>query len=741
MNNILLVFPYNVTNLKDFEEIVNKFETENFIIHYFEGINNENLFVDGLLYLVDNIKKSYSDINKIVILSNLRELIFSWYRCFNNLIDDFIYFIDANNYSFIKKDEHYSFFRALSNFNNIEDEVLQGNIYINLDIFNYNRIYDFLIFNSNFKYFKDFRKYSFNKEYIKIVEDKIYSFEEREYYFGDFNYKSSKYYISSNTQSINLYDFNLINNLIENIHFVKYVLIELYKKPQTLELQNFLKILFQRLGEKLKIEDRECILEEIIEYLNNVFIEFREKIYMLSLCVLLKSEKDILAQTLMSTLINDNKHIKYHYSILYNMLFYQSLCGMKIYDEIYLHRRFEVEKISNYFNEKVSIKSKANRKKFSGIIEQKKTFRIAIHYDQLLSLSHSPTKLCLDLAKNFKKFYPNFKIKIFIEDNLIISGKEVIYPNHYSSVSSFLCRTEHNEYLKDYDIDIYYSNSEKNKLERTKDFVNQIKKFNPDVIFTTSDLSIAREFLYKMYPIVFSTNGGYNFSTLADAYIYYGEEQKKEVVDINNKLDIFPNEKIQVLKFGVQLKTIEKKYYRSDYNINNNDFVMITVGNRLDVELTNEFIDFICSFLNNKVKARWLIVGPKKNSYLELKYKNLLDEGRIIKISYENHLESLYNICDIYIDSKRQGGGMSIASAMNEGLPIIVFSDSTHGRIWIGEENCVESVEAYNDLLDSMYEDIAFREMIGIKMKERIKLFSMENYIHNIVGVIYDVLR
>ena len=74
MKNILLVFPYNVTNLKDFEEIVNKFEVENYIIHYFEGINNENLFVDGLFGIVENMKKSYTDINKIVVLSSASSL-------------------------------------------------------------------------------------------------------------------------------------------------------------------------------------------------------------------------------------------------------------------------------------------------------------------------------------------------------------------------------------------------------------------------------------------------------------------------------------------------------------------------------------------------------------------------------------------------------------------------------------------------------------------------------------------
>lgn len=116
MKNILLVFPYNVTNLKDFEEIVNKFEVENYIIHYFEGINNENLFVDGLFGIVENMKKSYTDINKIVVLSNIRELICSWYRCYNGLVDEYVYYIDSNNNFFIKKDEYYLFFKNLADF-------------------------------------------------------------------------------------------------------------------------------------------------------------------------------------------------------------------------------------------------------------------------------------------------------------------------------------------------------------------------------------------------------------------------------------------------------------------------------------------------------------------------------------------------------------------------------------------------------------------------------------------------
>ena len=740
MKNILLVFPYNVTNLKDFEEIVNKFEVENYIIHYFEGINNENLFVDGLFGIVENMKKSYTDINKIVVLSNIRELICSWYRCYNGLVDEYVYYIDSNNNFFIKKDEYYLFFKNLADFKNIEKETLFGKIYINIDSFNYLNIYDFLFNNSNFRYFKDFRDFDFNKKEYKLHENKIYIFKDVEYYFEDLDKKSKKYYIELNENINNFYDMNLINTIIENIYFVKYLLIKLYNINQTAEVSNFLIVLFEKLGEYLIVEDRESILEDIINYLYTTNAEFKERIYILSLCVQLKSNKDSLAKNIMKTLLDDRKNIEYHYAVLYNILFYQTHCNMKIYDEIYLHRRYEIIKIADYFRKKGNIRSRINKKVITENLDEKKSFKIAIHYDQLLSLNHSPTKLCLDLSKNFKKYYPNFKIKIFVEDNLIISNKEIIYPYHFSSVASSYCKEQHKEYLKGCDVDIYYSNPCISKQDRTNEIVREINKFSPHLIYTTSDLSVAREILYPYFPTIFLSHGEYNFSTLADYYIYDGE-LKQKFENLNSMFNLINPHKILEIKTGVEFDSKVNPIDDEEYHIYKNEFVAITIGNRLDVELTEMFIDSVCSVILDLKNIKWYIVGNKKIKHIENKYKQLINDRRIVLIEYENNLSSLYNKCDVYLNPIREGGGMSIALAMNQKLPVIVLKGSLHGQIWVGEENCVNSMEEYIKKLMMMYENVDYKRQNGELMKERLNIFSYSNFIDNIIRVMKMAIR
>ena len=74
----------------------------------------------------------------------------------------------------------------------------------------------------------------------------------------------------------------------------------------------------------------------------------------------------------------------------------------------------------------------------------------------------------LEFSQKLKKYYPEFKIKIFVEDNFIISREEVVFPHFYSSATSSQCQNVHKEYLGKHRVDIYYSNPQMSKINRTK---------------------------------------------------------------------------------------------------------------------------------------------------------------------------------------------------------------------------------------------------------------------------------
>ena len=90
-NNYLLVFPYQVTNKAEFESILDYFEENDYIIHLINDISPNNFDLTLLPVIIQEVIKDQA--KRIVVCSNVRELIFSWYRCYNHLVHDYIYLI------------------------------------------------------------------------------------------------------------------------------------------------------------------------------------------------------------------------------------------------------------------------------------------------------------------------------------------------------------------------------------------------------------------------------------------------------------------------------------------------------------------------------------------------------------------------------------------------------------------------------------------------------------------------
>ncbi len=732
MDNILLIFLNDLERVNEFNEIIDEFDKNGYAMYLLDNIKADEYFsFDSLPNLVENYKNEHKNVNKVVVLSNSRDLIFSWYRCYNSVVDDYIYFIDEyeKNY-FIPSDRHFNFYYNLYEFNGIDKETVEGKIYLNINFSNYKKIIDFLVKENNFRFFEPVNNFYFQTDRVdKKLLSKKYIFNGYEYFFevgNVFNFEKIK--MLKNYEGQFIPNESFLSGIVKNHYVIPYITVLFYKTGEQ-TFTNFLLLLFKVLKEIDKKVQKE-VFDELFSYIRSEGVDFKERIYISSLLVMIHGGDERLAEFIMDTLLEDEEYVEYHYEVVANIMFYCTNENIAKHDNFYLDLRSEIGKIADWI-------SKDKKLKFPDCQAKKSnTKKIAFIVDQLISINHSPTKLMLDYARNIKKYYPDYKVRIFVEDNLYCKNEIGIIPYLYTSAISSSIKDEHYKYLDDKSIEICYANVNLSKKRRTINLVNKITKFNPDVILANSDISVVSRIFYKEIPIVFMSMGGDYFSNLADAYLC---GMKDRVIDTNSKYNLLDEEKIHEFKTGLEFLKPKKHINRSVYNINQDDFVMITVGNRLDAEMDEEFIDYVAKFITENNDVRWLVVGPKHINYIQTKYNFLLND-KIIRIEYEDDLPALYRICDVYLNPRRKGGGISISMAMNEGLPVVIFKDKSDGAAFVEHINCSGvSIQEYIDDLEMLRTNVEYREYKGNIMRENIKKRTIEKSIENLFNIILHI--
>ena len=718
MDNIILIFPYKVKNIDEFNKILGDFDKQGYYVYLFNDLDKNEFEMDSLYNVIDFYKKQHNNINKVIIMSNVKEIVFSWYRCYNSLADDFIYFIDESTSGFFQpEDELYGFLDSLSKLSDIENESIEGKVYVNLDFNNYNKIWDVLLNKNNFLYFNELKNINYNKKINKNNYNikKIYLYDENKYCFeysekySEFEHIKLEKCISTNNVNINDQFTNIIS---QSMYFLKYFIVKLYSVYNK-EISSFLVGLLKRL-KSLNMLEKEIVYGDIKKYLKREDVYFLQKVYIVSLMICFYPENDDLLKFIMEEILKDKVYFKYHYEILISTLFYINYDGLKIYEDYYVDKKKELELLANNLINNMNFKLK-------GKVEENK--RIAVIVDQLLALKHSPTKVVLDHIINLKKHYNEYEIEVFIEDNLYMKEVNEILPNLYTSAMSEDYIKIHSDYLKNTDIKINYPDMSKNKEQIIKDTIINIDKFNPEVIFSISDISLSSRMLYDYYPIVYLSMGGNYLVNKAHVYLC---GNKDEIIKCNKKHNIISNDRIMEFYYGLDFEKPRHLKTREGLKVNPGDFVLISVGNRLYAEFDEEFIKGICEYLENKDDVKWIIVGNCEFSYINENYKELLN-SKIVKIAYEQDLMALYDICDAYLNPRRMGGGISIAMAMEQALPIVVFSNPSDGIIYVGTENtCGYSMEEYVSEIERLNEDKEYRKSKSQIMKNRIKEFTFD---------------
>ncbi len=323
-------------------------------------------------------------------------------------------------------------------------------------------------------------------------------------------------------------------------------------------------------------------------------------------------------------------------------------------------------------------------------------------------------------------------VAIFPNDSLIYYRNECIVRPIKSAVScSAIMQHKHNKIL-DNRIKIYYTRGIKTK-GRIKNCLNNIKNYSPDIVIDAAGQgSFFTVFIKGIYPIIHLSFNGYIVGTFFDKYI---SKYKRFTLELNETYHAMHPGKIEEILIGFNYKQPKKKFIRETYKILPNDFVYITVGNRLDVELKTDFISTVCNHLRSSACAKWFVVGSiDKNIFSD--YQDLIIYKKIIMISYERDLTGLYKLCNAYIEPDRTGGGTSVFWAMYQGMPIVISDFWSDILPTVGIENSIKGgYPNFGEYMKKLENDKAFYQENSALMKKRAYYSNIRQYILSLVKV------
>ncbi|MCL2839575.1 MAG: glycosyltransferase [Defluviitaleaceae bacterium] len=231
---------------------------------------------------------------------------------------------------------------------------------------------------------------------------------------------------------------------------------------------------------------------------------------------------------------------------------------------------------------------------------------------------------------------------------------------------------------------IYHEATNHHLRDRQQELLNIIASTHPLCVIDYSiSFGLVTYYVSQHYPVIElpGRKSGYS-SSFFHKHLSYNDDGFHAPIAANQAITQVPPH--------YEMQEIKRIHSRSEYGFDDDDIICITVGNRLDFDLSKNLFDSMLSILNKNRTLKWLIVGTESLPWI--KPSSLGEISRSIHfIPYEEDLTGLYQICDIYINPLRTGGGTSVAWAALSGVAVVTPAEACDACTIVGSVNCVEN--------------------------------------------------
>ena len=332
----------------------------------------------------------------------------------------------------------------------------------------------------------------------------------------------------------------------------------------------------------------------------------------------------------------------------------------------------------------------------------------------MLGENHAPTHSLLERSYMLAK--------LFDANVSIISAKEGIFKRGsvpYYHVASANCIKENDSrrtYLyKDREFDFYQGEKTLDTIEGLQELVDYVENVNPYYIVYVGGQSYVAELLNAFCPVLTISTV---FSTIPDSNTTFAMVGRQITEEERRK----HSSEILEVPFSFELTEKKRDYTREELGIPMQAFVMAVVGNRLDYDVKDEFLEK----MGQLAQGFFLFIGSFA-TYEEKKRKYPWLETRSVSLGRVEDAMGILGCADLYVNPKRLGGGFSVIEAFHAGMPAVSL-DYGDVAAAAGADFCVCDYDEMLEIIQKYQVDGAFyQEMLDKALARELEMTNGES--------------
>lgn len=348
--------------------------------------------------------------------------------------------------------------------------------------------------------------------------------------------------------------------------------------------------------------------------------------------------------------------------------------------------------------------------------EQRNQKLVVVVTAQFLSKEHGPTKTALDRCATLIRQMGKTVLLINTGELNSFTGK---LPFYDVQMGNYLVKyLEYDRQLwKGVEIPFYQSEPVMPDVKEYRALLTQILRLRPGWIVSVGGNSLLANMCRHLVPTLVVGC----FPSMLEASLMRYQTLGRPVNDRDraymarrNKPESYAVECV----FTSGLKEQQEKLCRKDFGIPENAFVMEIVGSRLDDEVTDEFLNMLESIAGKNIYVvfvgQWNRYEEKMREHPELKAVSAF-------LGIQKDTLAVAELCDLYVNPHRRGGGTSCVEAMSQGVPVVTTS---FGDVSVnaGSAFCVRDYEEMREQILRYGQDREYYQRMSRLARQRTEL-------------------